>query len=136
MVFSQQILDTFVNIEFWYIDQGVLAPDVDGPSSFSTSTTGGEMVASCTTSPSMWPKRKLKEVVAAQAWLHKPNIKDYNGHYQHHFSLNGHPWLLFGNLFQRYMIWMIPIYSKFSNIKKANDIMVKFLIQISCRMLE
>ena len=34
MVFSQQIQDSFVNTEFWYIDQGVLAPDADGPSSF------------------------------------------------------------------------------------------------------
>ena len=34
MVFSQEILDSFVNTEFWYIDQGVLAPDADGPSSF------------------------------------------------------------------------------------------------------
>ncbi|KAG5037692.1 Rop guanine nucleotide exchange factor 7 [Glycine soja] len=29
-----EILDSFVNTEFWYIDQGVLAPDADGPSSF------------------------------------------------------------------------------------------------------
>eukprot|EP00256_Glycine_max_P018339 XP_003535898.2 rop guanine nucleotide exchange factor 7 [Glycine max] len=29
-----QIQDSFVNTEFWYIDQGVLAPDADGPSSF------------------------------------------------------------------------------------------------------
>ncbi|RDX94516.1 Rop guanine nucleotide exchange factor 7, partial [Mucuna pruriens] len=29
-----EILDSFVNTEFWYVDQGVLAPDVDGPSSF------------------------------------------------------------------------------------------------------
>ncbi|OIW01219.1 hypothetical protein TanjilG_10380 [Lupinus angustifolius] len=29
-----EILDSFVNTEFWYVDQGVLAQDVDGPSSF------------------------------------------------------------------------------------------------------
>ncbi|XP_047172520.1 rop guanine nucleotide exchange factor 7-like [Vigna umbellata] len=29
-----EILDSFVNTEFWYVDQGVLAPDADGPSSF------------------------------------------------------------------------------------------------------
>ncbi|KAJ1384290.1 PRONE domain [Sesbania bispinosa] len=29
-----EILDSFVNTEFWYVDQGVLAPDSDGPSSF------------------------------------------------------------------------------------------------------
>ncbi|KAH1199147.1 Rop guanine nucleotide exchange factor 7 [Glycine max] len=29
-----EILDSFVDTEFWYIDQGVLAPDADGPSSF------------------------------------------------------------------------------------------------------
>ncbi|XP_027348869.1 rop guanine nucleotide exchange factor 7-like [Abrus precatorius] len=29
-----EILDSFVNTEFWYVDQGVLAPDTDGPSSF------------------------------------------------------------------------------------------------------
>ncbi|KAG5003617.1 hypothetical protein JHK84_027872 [Glycine max] len=31
---EKQIQDSFVNTEFWYIDQGVLAPDADGPSSF------------------------------------------------------------------------------------------------------
>ncbi|XP_027929158.1 rop guanine nucleotide exchange factor 7-like isoform X2 [Vigna unguiculata] len=29
-----EILDSFVNTEFWYVDQGVLAPDADGVSSF------------------------------------------------------------------------------------------------------
>ncbi|XP_061366888.1 rop guanine nucleotide exchange factor 7-like [Gastrolobium bilobum] len=29
-----EILDSFVNTEFWYVDQGVLATDADGPSSF------------------------------------------------------------------------------------------------------
>ncbi|XP_020207627.1 rop guanine nucleotide exchange factor 7 isoform X1 [Cajanus cajan] len=29
-----EILDSFVNTEFWYVDQGVIAPDADGPSSF------------------------------------------------------------------------------------------------------
>lgn len=33
-MFSQEILDSFVNTEFWYVDQGVLAPDADGVSSF------------------------------------------------------------------------------------------------------
>lgn len=30
----QEILDSFVNTEFWYVDQGILAPDADGSSSF------------------------------------------------------------------------------------------------------
>lgn len=34
MVFSQEILDSFVDTEFWYVDQGVLAPESDSPSSF------------------------------------------------------------------------------------------------------
>ncbi|XP_008240123.1 PREDICTED: rop guanine nucleotide exchange factor 7 [Prunus mume] len=29
-----EILDSFVNTEFWYVDQGILAPDADGSSSF------------------------------------------------------------------------------------------------------
>lgn len=29
-----EILDSFVNTEFWYVDQGILAPDTDGSSSF------------------------------------------------------------------------------------------------------
>ncbi|TKY65953.1 Rop guanine nucleotide exchange factor 7 [Spatholobus suberectus] len=29
-----EILDSFVDTEFWYVDQGVLPPDADGPSSF------------------------------------------------------------------------------------------------------
>ncbi|XP_057753777.1 rop guanine nucleotide exchange factor 7-like [Arachis stenosperma] len=29
-----EILDSFVNTEFWYVDQGVLSPDADGVSSF------------------------------------------------------------------------------------------------------
>lgn len=29
-----EILDSFVDTEFWYIDQGILAPDADGSSSF------------------------------------------------------------------------------------------------------
>ncbi|KAK7294583.1 hypothetical protein RJT34_17472 [Clitoria ternatea] len=29
-----EILDSFVNTEFWYVDQGVLAPEGDSPSSF------------------------------------------------------------------------------------------------------
>ncbi|KAM3738051.1 hypothetical protein ACB098_09G103800 [Castanea mollissima] len=29
-----EILDSFVNTEFWYVDQGILAPDGDGSSSF------------------------------------------------------------------------------------------------------
>lgn len=32
--FLQEILDSFVNTEFWYVDQGILAPDADGSSSF------------------------------------------------------------------------------------------------------
>ena len=30
----QEILDSFDNTEFWYIDQGILAPDADGSTSF------------------------------------------------------------------------------------------------------
>lgn len=30
----QEILDSFVDTEFWYVDQGILAPEVDGSSSF------------------------------------------------------------------------------------------------------
>lgn len=31
---SQEILDSFSNSDFWYVDQGVLAPDADGSASF------------------------------------------------------------------------------------------------------
>lgn len=30
----QEILDGFDDTEFWYVDQGILAPDADGSSSF------------------------------------------------------------------------------------------------------
>ncbi|XP_015877245.3 rop guanine nucleotide exchange factor 5 [Ziziphus jujuba] len=33
-----EILDSFVNTEFWYIDQGVVAPDADGSASFRRTT--------------------------------------------------------------------------------------------------
>lgn len=32
--FLQEVLDSFINTEFWYVDQGILAPDADGSSSF------------------------------------------------------------------------------------------------------
>jgi hypothetical protein len=31
---AQEILDSFDNTEFWYVDQGILAPDTDGSASF------------------------------------------------------------------------------------------------------
>lgn len=31
---SQEILDSFRSTEFWYVDQGILAPESDGTSSF------------------------------------------------------------------------------------------------------
>lgn len=31
---SQEILDSFENTEFWYVDQGISAPEADGSSSF------------------------------------------------------------------------------------------------------
>ena len=34
----QEILDSFTDTEFWYIDQGVIAPDADGSASFRRST--------------------------------------------------------------------------------------------------
>lgn len=30
----QDILDSFTNTEFWYVDQGIIAPDADGSASF------------------------------------------------------------------------------------------------------
>lgn len=30
----QEVLDGFINTEFWYVDQGIVAPDADGSSSF------------------------------------------------------------------------------------------------------
>ena len=36
MVFSQEILDSFVDTDFWYVDEGLLAPDADGSFSFRT----------------------------------------------------------------------------------------------------
>ena len=32
--FLQEILDSFVDTEFWYVDQGILAPEADGSTSF------------------------------------------------------------------------------------------------------
>lgn len=32
--FSQEILDSFKNTEFWYVDQGILAAEADGSASF------------------------------------------------------------------------------------------------------
>ena len=31
---SQEILDSFRDTEFWYVDQGIIAPDADGSASF------------------------------------------------------------------------------------------------------
>ncbi|KAG2723823.1 hypothetical protein I3760_02G188300 [Carya illinoinensis] len=33
-----EILDSFVNTEFWYVDQGIVAPDADGSASFRKTT--------------------------------------------------------------------------------------------------
>jgi hypothetical protein len=32
--FLQEVLDSFIDTEFWYVDQGILAPDADGSASF------------------------------------------------------------------------------------------------------
>lgn len=31
---SQEILDGFISTEFWYVDQGIIAPEADGTTSF------------------------------------------------------------------------------------------------------
>ena len=35
--FLQEILDSFIDTEFWYVDQGILAPEADGSTSFRKS---------------------------------------------------------------------------------------------------
>lgn len=34
MLVLQEILDSFISTEFWYVDQGVVAPETDGSGSF------------------------------------------------------------------------------------------------------
>ncbi|KAJ6362952.1 hypothetical protein OIU78_003191 [Salix suchowensis] len=44
-----EILDSFDNTEFWYVDQGILAPDTDGSTSFRKNSAAPrrEVVATC-----------------------------------------------------------------------------------------